>query len=145
MNVGTFGFMSRTADAQTVEYRRMVAGRTDGELAAMYVTATGHEQRQIIHEMQIRDHCARQRAIRAAIREEWFLGIHADYLAAENETRGNLLSRDGIAAGVDPISLWSGRLDRAYRYASEELRAFWDRRPRITVTEYTRQATMRTV
>lgn len=137
--------MSRPADEQTIEYRRMVAKLTDAEAAELFITATDHEQRQIIREMGIRDHCAKQRAIRAAIREEWFLGAHADYLAADAETRGHLLSRDGIAAGVDPLSLWSGRADRAYRYASEELRAFWARRPRIAVTEYTRQATMRTV
>jgi hypothetical protein len=135
---------SARVGTELADYRKALAKMTDDALCALYRDVSDEDAKLIRLEMRIRDHLAKQKAIRDAIREEWYLAAHADYLAAEAETNGYLLSRAGLAADVDPISLWSGPADRAYRYASEELRAFWDRRPRITITEYTRQATMRT-
>jgi hypothetical protein len=59
------------------------------------------------------------------------------YLRAEAHTRGNVLSAAGIAAGIDPISLFSGPRARARKYASEELKRYWqDVEPRQTYTEF---------
>lgn len=77
---------------------------------------------------------------RAAGRAEWRDMAHAQFLQAERECRGVLLNRRGTAAGIDPWSLWSGPERRVGIYASEELREFFRSSPRITVTEYQRQA-----
>ena len=83
---------------------------------------------------------ARRRARKRALREDYELYVQAQFLAAEQDARGHLLSKAGKAAGVDPRSLFSGPIARARRYASEELLAFWDQHGRMTFTEFTRQA-----
>lgn len=64
--------------------------------------------------------------------------IEAKYLQAEHTTRGDLLSRAGKAAGVDPRTLFYGPEARARKYASEELNAWFDRHGRLTLSEYRR-------
>jgi hypothetical protein len=61
-------------------------------------------------EVARRDRTDRAAVSRAAIRAEWYDAAYAQYLQAEAVTRGNLLSRDGLAAQIaDPFSLWHGR------------------------------------
>ena len=87
-----------------------------------------------------RDRTDRAARKRGQLRAEWYDAAYQQFLMAEAVTRGNLLSREGLAAGIaDPFSLWSGRADLAERYGSEELGAFWEKSPRITITEYARQ------
>ena len=52
--------------------------------------------------------------------------VMSQYLAAEDATAGNLLSKAGRAKGIDPRTLWSGQATRAARYASDELKAWWE-------------------
>ncbi|WP_328438276.1 phage minor capsid protein [Nocardia puris] len=58
------------------------------------------------------------------------------WLAAEEATNGYMLSRAGERAGVDPRTLWFGNAATAERYASEELRAYWDLHGRPTFDEF---------
>ncbi|WP_280273381.1 phage minor capsid protein [Nocardia wallacei] len=58
------------------------------------------------------------------------------WLTAEDATNGYMLSRAGQAAGVDPRSLWFGNAKTAEKYASEELRAYWDKHGRPTLDEF---------
>lgn len=74
-----------------------------------------------------------------AARQEWRRRAEAQYHAAEAATGGHMLSREGTAKGIDPRALWSGRERPARRYASPELRAWWDQHGRITVTQYLEQ------
>lgn len=67
------------------------------------------------------------------IYDEW---VHLQWLAAEKATNGYLLNAAGVAAGVDPLSLWGGNVERARKYASEELRRWWEDHPRKTLTEF---------
>jgi hypothetical protein len=117
---------------------------TDADLAALYATANEELQEALLDEAARRDRKARQHAREAArwarIREEWELFAHAQYLAADAETRGNLLSRAGIEAGITEWSLWSGSWRSVEKYASEELRNFWDANPRMTVNAYWEQS-----
>lgn len=89
-------------------------------------------------EMNRRDRVDRARKRLRSLRSEYEDVAHAQFLAAEAATRGNLLNRKGRMAGVDPQSLFSGPERRAHAYASEELLKFWDRHPRVTVTQYLR-------
>lgn len=68
--------------------------------------------------------------------EEW---VYTQYLQAEGDTRGVLLNRAGVAAGVDPASLFSGPAARARKYASEELLRWWGDHQRLTLTEFRAQ------
>lgn len=55
---------------------------------------------------------------------------------AEAATKGVMLSKAGVAAGVDPWSLFGGTEAAARKYASPELLAYWDRVGRRTVAEF---------
>lgn len=81
---------------------------------------------------------ARQKATarRRAERLEYDLWVDAQFRAAEAACRGVLLSRAGIAAGTDTVSLFSGPAARAYKHASEELRNWWLDNPRMTCAEW---------
>ena len=59
------------------------------------------------------------------------------YTQAEEDTRGHVLTQEGWARHIDPVSLFSGNTGRAMRYASDELKAWWERNGgRVTFTEY---------
>jgi hypothetical protein len=64
-----------------------------------------------------------------------------DYLIAEiNRAEaacgGVLLNERGRLAGIDPESLFRGREDRAERWASEELLAYWREHGRMTFKQW---------
>ncbi|WP_067565826.1 phage minor capsid protein [Nocardia acidivorans] len=61
---------------------------------------------------------------------------YGQWLRAEEATNGYMLSKAGQAAGIDPRSLWFGNAKAAEKYASEELRAFWDQHGRPTLDEF---------
>lgn len=66
--------------------------------------------------------------------------VSFEYLRAAEETRGELLSRRGRAAGVSPEALFRGSLAQMEPYASEELRSYWARHGRTTWTAYRYEA-----
>ncbi|WP_112273598.1 hypothetical protein [Lentzea terrae] len=71
-----------------------------------------------------------------ACREEYDSYLYTHYMQAESDCRGQLLNRDGLAAGIDPAELFSGPASRARKYASEELRTWWGRHGRTTYAEW---------
>lgn len=58
------------------------------------------------------------------------------YVQAEAETNGHMLNPAGRAAGIDPFTLFTGPRARAEKYASDELKDFWDAHGRTTYTEF---------
>ncbi|WP_043667611.1 phage minor capsid protein [Streptomyces xylophagus] len=78
---------------------------------------------------------------REQIREMYREHVYAQLLAAEDATNGYLLNRKAQAAGVDPVTLFSGPAHIAYARASEDLIRWWQDHPRLTLTEYTEQIT----
>jgi hypothetical protein len=78
---------------------------------------------------------------REQIREMYREHVYAQLLAAEDATNGYLLNRKAQAAGVDPITLFSGPAHIAYARASDDLIMWWQDHPRLTLTEYTEQIT----
>lgn len=56
----------------------------------------------------------------------------AEYDAASAATRGNLLSRRGLAAGVDSWDVFLGGPNMVRAYGSDELREHLERHPRTT-------------
>lgn len=58
------------------------------------------------------------------------------WLSAENATNGQLLApKHREALTVDPRSLWTSSEATALKYASDELKAWWDTNGRVTVAE----------
>lgn len=84
---------------------------------------------------------ARTAYTREQVREMYREHTYAQYLDAEDELRGVLLSRQAEADGVDPMSLFTGPAHVAYARASEELKRYWQTRPRTTLAEYNEQVT----
>ncbi|WP_214327856.1 VG15 protein [Nonomuraea sediminis] len=72
----------------------------------------------------------------ARLYRDW---TYTQWLQAENATNGYMLNKAGQAAGIDPISLFSGPTSRATAYASEELRRWWNDHPRMTLVEFRAQ------
>lgn len=114
---------------------------SEDELAARYAEAvTDEEVAAIVAEMERREAKARRTAIDtarwAAVYEAWELFAHAQYLAAEEECRGNLVRKEYLGEHVTGWELWTGSHRRAYEHATDELREFWDANPRMTVSEF---------
>ncbi|MCK9917227.1 MULTISPECIES: hypothetical protein [Microbacterium] len=65
--------------------------------------------------------------------------LYAAYDAAEEACRGALLNAEGRARNIDALSLFMGNTARAHRYASEELREWWETHPRVTFAMFERQ------
>lgn len=59
--------------------------------------------------------------------------VHKAYMLAEEETRGSMLSRAGTAAKFDPVNLWYCTDAQVKKYASEEMRIWFDANGRITL------------
>jgi hypothetical protein len=74
----------------------------------------------------------REQALRRAYKEQ----IAIAYVQAEAATNGHMLSPAGRAAGIDPYSLFSGPRSRAAKWASDELKEWWEQNGRPTFTEF---------
>lgn len=80
-----------------------------------------------------------QQAVRRSY-DEW---LHMSYLQAEKATRGSMLNRAGKKAGVDPLTLFTGPVSRARRYASEDLMRWWRQNQRMNLTQFRAQVLRR--
>ena len=103
--------------------------------------ATAADLRSVTAECNRRDRLDRAKRARCAdpVAAEWHDFAHAQFVAAEAATNGFMLNRRGLAADIEPWSLWSGPATRAMAYASYELAEFWSANARLTVSEYRRQ------
>ncbi|MFJ4585315.1 phage minor capsid protein [Streptomyces echinatus] len=94
-----------------------------------------------IAEREYADMQMRTAYTREQIREMYREHVWAQRLAAEDATNGYLLTKAAQAAGVDPISLFSGPAHVAYARASEDLKRWWEDNPRVTLAEYEEMVT----
>jgi hypothetical protein len=62
--------------------------------------------------------------------------VAISYVEAEAATNGHMLNPAGRAANIDPFSLFTGNRARAEKYASDELKDFWDTKGRQTYTAF---------
>jgi hypothetical protein len=69
---------------------------------------------------------------RKAFRDE----VYQRYLAAEGATRGHMLTAEAQRAGVNPHTLFSGNEATARKYASDELKEWWDNHGRVTYDQW---------
>lgn len=73
---------------------------------------------------------------REQAREDYERHLYNQFLDAELECRGHMLTREGEAKGIDPVTLWRTNRTTANRYASDELKSFWNRHGRLSLAEY---------
>ena len=83
----------------------------------------------------------RRGASEAAIRQHYDELVLAQWQEAETATRGNLLTKQAQARGVDARRLFSGPAATALANASEELKRWWGENPRLTYAQYKAQLT----
>jgi hypothetical protein len=81
---------------------------------------------------------------RGETREDTIRRMYREYtsvawMAAEAATRGHMLNKAGKAAGIDPVSLFSGPVTRARKYGSEDLLRWFADNGRQTYTEFRAQ------
>lgn len=62
--------------------------------------------------------------------------LERDYFTAEAATNGFLLTSEGQRAGLDPRNLWRQNETYARRWASEELKQWWDENGRVTFDQF---------
>jgi hypothetical protein len=75
-----------------------------------------------------------------AVRRAYDQFVHEQWLRAEADTSGHMLTREAQAAGIQPVDLFSGNSARARRYASEDLQRWWAANGgRTTFTQYRAQ------
>lgn len=112
---------------------------TTEQLWDMFGDADEATQLLILADVKRREKVAAHKAYRHAMYAEWRDGFEADFAAAEAATVGYWFSEAGRAAGINPERLWTGTEEWAMAMASEELKNFWETRPRVTVWQYKRQ------
>lgn len=128
---------------------RMLKQASDDELAEHY--GRHHDcpkcQRQIVRELDRRDRViaarkatgARNRARGEFRRAE----VDRELLAAEAATNGYMVNKHGRSLGIGERSLFSGSEERAHRYATPELKAYWADHPRPTAARLSDSARRR--
>ncbi|HEX3783294.1 MAG TPA: hypothetical protein VHX38_26815 [Pseudonocardiaceae bacterium] len=129
----------------TLEWREEVAAARDADIAAHEQQQRAERERAWSVAADAEDaspltNPARRPARRLspdqACREEYDSFVRDSYVVAENDCRGVMLNRDGIASGIDPSSFFCGPASRVRKYASEELRTWFARNGRITYGEW---------
>lgn len=73
------------------------------------------------------------------MREEFELSVEAAHVAAEDGTRGAMLSKHGRAEGIDAYSLMTGPWSRVQRYGSPELIEWCEMNGRPSVARFERE------
>ncbi len=122
--------MERQRDAELAEHR----AQRERERALAWEAAVAADDASPLTNPARRP--ARRLSLDQVCREEYDAHVHLAYLTAETDCRGQLLTREAQAAGIHPITLFSGPASRARKYASEELRSWWARHGRMTYVEW---------
>lgn len=126
--------------------RSTLRSMSDRELEAHFersdVGNNGRAVTQVTRELERRETAREAKASRAAARasddEEYRLYLEGQWTLAEEATRGNLVNKKGEARGIDGRSLWTASNATRQRYASEELRDYWNRHGILTRREFGR-------
>lgn len=112
----------------------------EAHLGKESVGKSGRAVSQVVRELDRRERRAEHRESRRAARgrrdEEYRLYLESEWVAAESATRGNMLNKRGRARGIDPRSLWTASDATRARYASEELRLYWNDHRIVTKSEF---------
>lgn len=127
----------RREQAQAETFEQLMTQGVDPEEADAIASGTTVEamrRREVIR--QLRESGYRGKSFdelaRASFRDE----VMDRYHRAEDATNGYLVNAEGRARAVDPLSLFTGPVARARKYASPELLEWFDQQGRLTLEEY---------
>lgn len=90
------------------------------------------EERQASVDAQRRPGESREATVRRLYEDD----LRRQYLDAERVTRGHLLTPEGRSKGIDPKELFQGSSIRSNKWASDELKEYWNTHPRKTYTQF---------
>lgn len=89
--------------------------------------------KQVAAEVDRREAAERAKDRRRQREQDYHDEVYREWLAAENGIQGGvLLNKRGIAAGINERSLFTGAQARVDRYASDELKEWFESHPRPT-------------
>jgi hypothetical protein len=141
------GMLREMSDAELERHFQKPSVRDSGDATSQVIGELDRREEQ----RSRREEAARRKAGRAQAAKgarasarsqadtEYRGWLEHQWTSAEAATRGNMLNRRGqraLGGTLDPRALWTmGDRDRE-RYASEELRAWWDRHPVLTRKDF---------
>lgn len=127
-------------EERAAEYERLLEqGYGEEEAVSQAYGITVEQQRRESAILSLRDQGYRGSSFDDLARQSYKDKLASDYWAAEDATNGYLLSREGENKGIDPRDLWTNNEQFARRWASAELREWWDRNGRVTFAEWKAQ------
>lgn len=103
--------------------------------AHAHSTDAGAMQKQAVIQ-QLRSQGYQGGGFDALARDAFKDDIRRRTVSAEGATNGYMLSPAGKKAGIDPWSLFTGPESRARKYASPELKEWWDQNGRPTAADF---------
>jgi len=115
--------------------------RETHQRGALQIAAEIDRREQIERNRAARQDRARRR--RETAEQEYRDEVYRQWLAAEAQTRGVMLNRRGVAAGINERSLFTGPESRVKAYASPELIGWFEAHPRPTRASYFGSAVQR--
>ena len=125
--------------AKDREYDRLLDAGTDPEQAfeQVYGGNTGTERQRIDTAIAgLRSAGYTGRNFEELCQSQFKEYAAQSYWEAEAQTNGFMLNKAGQSAGIDPGSLFTGPESRARKYASDELRSYWQTKGRLTVDDF---------
>lgn len=124
-------------DRKAAEYARLLDIGEDPMQAEATVYGTSiKKQREQAALAWLRANGHHGDSLREAARSAFTQHVADAYARAEDDTRGTLLTNAAEARGIDPQDLFTGPEARARKWASEELRSWWDVNGRPTFDEF---------
>lgn len=119
------------------DYERLVAAGVDDESAVEQVYGiTIERQRRQAAISRLRDGGYEGRTLDELARQAYRDHVYEHYRRAEDELGTAMLTREAKQAGIDERSLFTGPETRARRWASDELKEWWDVNGRPTYPEF---------
>ncbi|MCR8576167.1 phage minor capsid protein [Streptomyces sp. Isolate_219] len=112
-----------------------------GRLADDETFATEAAALAVSHEQEGGDTDERRTITRREARALYDEYLYRQYLQAEDDCRGYLLNKKAQAAGINPVSLFSGPARIAYARASDELKEWWAEHGRLSQAEFIEKVT----
>lgn len=127
-----------TDEERDSAYDRLLATGADSEDAfAEAYGASSDRQRRDAAIAMLRSDGHTGRGFDGLARDAFRQEAARQYFTAEDATRGHMVNHAGRAAGINPADLFSGPESRARRYASDELREWWQDNGRLTFEGFT--------
>lgn len=140
------GFRPHPDNFPVILSARQLRGSSERQLVYHLRKHGGSDRavRQVVGELDRRENVTRRaarareraRGRRASADAEFRAHLENEWARAEEQTRGYMLNRAGQRAGVDERSLFTGPESRVRKYASEELRRYFEGHPRVSRAEF---------